>query len=242
MSKIIDVVSWIMKDDTDTFLKLKKTNKTYDISDAVIKFLESKGLVDTLADKTVEVEIDETNADEDTGGLITRLALADGKKEEPKKEEVKSSGGAGGGGGSDGLVVKTIKIGGVSVPNESAVDEETKTWYNLDSTINAQEFKDNCTGKEVVITVLPLENGNDVIKSYNLIETVEDEPGTKEETTKKSYKNTGNSIEAQASLKCAKAIVANMVNQDSNGNIVCERLTKIATHAYELIQVLKNKE
>ncbi len=244
MSKVTDVVSWVMKD--DNFLKLEKAGKTYDISDEVAKFLESKGLFDKLDDKTVDVEIDEstsTGEEGESAGTITRLSLSDGKAE-PKKEETKTEAPASDEPVKQGLIDKVITIGGVSVPKESAVDKETKTWYNLDSTINAQKFKDDCTGKVVQVTILPQEKGNDVIKGYVVVPK-EEPKETKEEpkeSGKKNYKGTGNSIEAQASLKCAKQIVSAMVDKDSNKDDVLTMITAIATHSYKLIQDLKNKE
>lgn len=229
MSKVIDVVSWTMKDDEDIFLKLEKTGKTYDISEAVVKFLDSKDLFGKLDDKTVEVEIDETKGD---NGTITMLKLSDGTAE-PAKDEPKPY-------VANGLVVKTVTIGGVSVPKESAVDKATDTWYVLDSTINAQQFKTECTGKEVEITSAPQEKGNDVIKSYNL--KTEEKKEDPKETAKKTYKGNGNSIEAQASLKCAKQIVSSMVDKDSKADDVLLMITKIAKHSYKLIQELKNGE
>lgn len=249
MSKVTDVVTWVMKD--EAIIKLEKANKRYDISEAVTKFLESKDLFDKLEDKTVDVEIDESTAEKDkdgTSGLITRLSLSDGKvetkKEEPQITSADAKVDVDTPSGSDGLITKTIKIGGVSVPNESAVDEETKEWYNLDSTISAQKFKEECTGKEVEITVLSQEKGNDVIKSYNLkAEGKKDdtqEPPKK--TGKKTYRGNGNSIEAQAAMKAAYTIIASIVHKDSNGDEIVGMITKIATHSYELIQELKNKE
>ena len=248
MSKVTDVVSWVMKG--DDIIKLEKAGKTYDISDAVAKFLESKGLFDKLEDKTVDVEIDESTASGEPGesaGTITRLNLSDGKAVEPKKEEFKKEEAKAEQpvANDHGLVVKTITVGGVSVPKESAVDKETKTWYNLDSTIDAQKFKDECTGNKVEITVLPQEKGNDVIKGYNLIkeEKKEDEPkDTGKETGKKTYKGTGNSIEAQAATKAACVVTCQMVDTLNDPAKVLSTITKIAQHNFKTIQDLKNKE
>lgn len=233
MSKVNDIVSWIMID--DKILKLQKKNETYDISDKVFDYLKGKNLLETLEDKTVEVEIDEKQGQT---GVITHLALSDSKEPEPKKEEIKTVTPP----VESGLAVKEVTVGGVSAKGGVKLkeDKENDTWYDLDSTIDIQKFKKECTGKVVELTVAPQDKGNDVIKGYILKEEKKEEP--KEESTKKSYNNTGNSIEAQASLKCAKAIVASMVTPDSKPDFVLSLITKISQHAYQTIQDLKNKE
>jgi hypothetical protein len=148
---------------------------------------------------------------------------------------------------SGDLVVKLSTIAGVSAKGGVKLkeDKETKTWYDLDSTIEIQKFKSECTGKEVEITVLPQEKGNDVIKGYVVkVEEKKEEKETGKETgsAKKTYKGTGNSIEAQAAMKAAYTIISSIVDKDSKADDVLSMITKIATHSYKLIQDLKNKE
>ena len=234
MNKINDVVSWVMPE--EQILKLEKAGKTYDISDEVVKFLDSKGLFDKLVDKTVDVDVDESKASDDeegSSGLITRLVLSDGKtepKEEPQKEETPVN-------SENKLVVKEIIVGGVSVAKTSAVDKETKIWYNLDSTINAQKFKNECTGKKVEISVAQQEKGNDVIKGYILKE--EDKKEEPKKTEKRTVNNMGNSIEAQAAMKAANVITSQMVDKDSKPEFVEKLITRIAKHNFKIIQNLK---
>lgn len=249
MVKLTDVVSWAMKD--DLFLKLENAGKTYEISEEVGKFLKSKGLFDEIGDgksikldnKTVDVEIDESTASGEEGesaGTITRLVLSNSKPtEKPAETEPQDSPKS----NTDDLVVKELTVGGVSAKGgvKFKEDKENDTWYDLDSTIDVQKFKKECTGKEVEITVLPQDKGNDVIKGYVVKE--EEKVEEKKEEPKKSYKGTGNSIEAQASLKCAKSIVSALIPvlPIKDANDVLAMITKIATHAYQTIQDLKNK-
>ncbi len=250
MSKIIDKIAWVMTEVDDKLIKLEKVSKTYDIGDTVYEYLKKANLLDSLEGKDVEVEIDETGADKDdasTSGTITKLVVLKGgaepKKEETKKEDAKTSTAK----EEAGLVSKEVTVSGVSVEKAGVKlkeDKENKTWYTLDSTIDAKKFKDECTGKTVEINVLPQETGNDVIKSYIVKEeTKKEEKKEEDNKSKKTYnKGIGNSVEAQASLKCAKVIVASMVDKDSKPDDVLRMITKIAQHAYQIIQDLKNKE
>jgi len=234
--KISDTVAWIMS--SDRILKLEKTGKTYDISDEVAKFLDSKGLFDKLDDQAVEVEIDETQGQD---GTITRLLLkqnSEAEPEESKKEKQPES--------SD-LVVKEVTVGGVSAKGGVKLkeDKENQTWYDLDSTIDIQKFKAECTGKVVEITIAPQDKGNDVIKGYILKdeEKKEDEPKKETGTSKKSYSNdTQTSIEAQASMNSANRIISQMDKILNDPEKVLTTITKIAKHNFKTIQDLKSKE
>lgn len=250
MAKITDKIAWIMGDSDDKLIKLEKVSKTYDIGDVVYNDLKKANLLDSLEGQDVEIEVDETGADKDdasTSGTITKLVvLKEGKasEEDTTKEEPVASVKE-----ETGLVSQEVIVSGVSVEKAGVKlkkDKDNKTWYTLDSTISPKKFKDECTGKTVEINVLPQDNGNDVIKSYIVKEEVKKEEKkeeSKEKNSKKTYnKGTGNSIEAQASLKCAKAIVASMVDKDSEPDDVLKMITKIAEHSYQLIQNLKNKE
>lgn len=246
MSKITDKVAWVMGDPDDKLIKLEEVGKTYDISDVVYNYLKKANLLESLEGQNIEVEVDESTDDKDdssTSGTITKLVVlkegGEPVKEETKKDDAKEV---------SGLVSKEVTVSGVSVAKAGVKlkeDKDNKTWYTLDSTIDAKKFKDECTGKIVEINVLPQDKGNDVIKSYVVKEEAkkEEKEEPKESSSKKTYnKGTGNSIEAQASLKCAKAIVASMVDKDSKPDDVLRMITKIAEHSYQLIQDLKNKE
>jgi hypothetical protein len=236
MSKLNDVVSWVIKD--DKIIKLQNSGKVFDISDEVFNYLDKAGLFDKLEDKPVEVEVDETKGQD---GTVTRLKLSDGKAEEPKSENASPAENKAEVSDQSKLVVKEMTVGGVSVDKAGVIfKDEDKVWYTLDSTLNAQKFKDECTKKVVEVTIAPQEKGNDVIKGYVLKEEEKkDEP---KESGKKSYKGTGNSIEAQAAMKAANVITSNMVDKDSKPDFVEKLITRIAEHNFKTIQDLKNKE
>lgn len=265
MSKINDVVSWTMKE--DKILKLEKINKTYDISDEVAKFLESKDLFNKLDDQIVEVEIDESIASKDeegTSGLITRLTLSDGKaktetKEESKKDEMSFDGTSS---DAESLVIKELTVGGVSVDKSGVIfKEEENIWYTLDSTINAQKFKDECTKKVVEVTIAPQEKGNDIIKGYILKE--EEKKEESKDKTENTFKNgkddfyriktlenqvrylkeeKSESFEVQASVNSANQTVSGMVNPDSKPDFVLKLIERIAEHNFAIMQKLKTKK
>ncbi len=251
MSKITDKVAWIMGEIDDKLIKLEKNKKTYDIGDTVYEYLKKANLLDSLEGKDVEVEIDETGADKDdasTSGTITKLVVlkegVEAKKEETKKEDTKTSIAK----EEAGLVSKEVIVSGVSVEKAGVKlkeDKDNKTWYTLDSTIDAKKFKDECTGNTVEINVLPQEKGNDVIKSYVVKEEAkkEEKEPPKETGGKKTYnKGTVNSIEAQAAMKAACVIASHMVDKDSQPDFVEKLITRIAEHNFKTIQDLKNKK
>lgn len=259
MNKINDVVSWTMKE--DKILKLEKVNKTYDISDEVAKFLESKDLFNKLDDQAVEVEIDESTASKDeegTSGLITRLTLSDGKAKTETQEEVKEANPVDT--PSDGLVVKELTVGGVSVDKSGVIfKEEENVWYTLDSTIDAQKFKDECTKKIVEVTIAPQEKGNDVIKGYILKEEEKKEEPPKEPSqinkndafyrikqlenqVRYLKEEKSESFEAQASVNSANQTVSGMVNPDSKPDFVLKLIERIAKHNFAIMQELKTKK
>ena len=140
-------------------------------------------------------------------------------------------------------------MAGVSVNNKGVTfKEEEKVWYTLDDSIDPQTFKDTCTKQVIEVSIKTTEKGNDVIVSF----TCKAEDTTPESSTdtqksespqgKKQYNTAGKSIEAQASLKCAKVIVASMVDKDSKPEFVLKLITKIAEHSHQVLQDLKNKE
>jgi hypothetical protein len=232
MSKIKDVVSWIMQD--EPLLKLKNADETYDIKENVFEVIKKKKLYEK-EDFPVEVEIDKNEGE---NGLIIYLIEIDSNKQVESKDATKSV--------SDDKdnVIKELTVHGVSVAKKGVIfKEEEKVWYTLDDSINAQVFKDECTGKTIEVIVVPTENGNDIIKGFTKKEEEKDEnPEEESGKEKRKYNNASNSIEAQASLKCAKVIVASMVDKDSKPDFVLKLITRIAEHAYKTIQDLKNKE
>lgn len=239
MSKIKDVVSWIME--KEPLLKLKNANKTYDIKEDVYDVIKEKKLYEK-EDFAVEVEIEEqtdSKDDEEVNGIITYLKEIDSANQDESKEETSKT-------TSDTKdnVIKELTVHGVSVAKKGVIfKEEEKVWYTLDDDINAQVFKDNQTGKMIQVTISPTTDGNDIITGYVVKEETTKEDDTKKETSqdKRKYNNTGNSIEAQASLKCAKVIVASMVTPDSKPEFVLKLITRIAEHSYKTIQDLKNE-
>lgn len=241
MSKVQDVVAWVMED--DKILKLEKASKTYDLSDEVVNYLKKADLFSKLEDQNVEVEIDETKGQ---SGMITRLKVTDGKVETKKEEEKVEEGEH-----IDtppearGLVVKELTVGGVSVDKSGVIfKEEENVWYTLDSTINAQKFKDECTKKKIEVSITRQEKGNDVIKGYVVKEEEKkEEPKDKQTTSKKSYNNDmQKSIEAQASVNSANRVAQAMVTKDSSPEEVLKIITKVAEHNFKTIQNLKSKE
>lgn len=242
MSKVQDVVSWVMKD--DKILKLQNTGQTYDISDEVANCLEKANLYDTLEDKDVEVEIDEKQGQD---GTIIRLEIVkDSAKSEPKDERPPETEPSECPPVGNDLIVKELTVGGVSVAKAGVIfKEEENVWYTLDSTIVPQKFKDECTKKVVEVTIAPQEKGNDVIKGYILKE--EEKKEEQKEETQKTYKKSYNadmqtSIEAQASMNSANRIVQAMVDKDTKPDFVEKLITRIAQHNFKTIQDLKNKE
>lgn len=254
MSKITDTVSWCMEE--EKIVKLEKLNKTFDLDEKVVAILIKKGISDKLEDKKVEVEIDESQGE---NGIITFLKVVEETKTETKKVKKDTT--------TDNaettnLITKEITVGGVSVEKAGVVDKDTKIWFTLDSTINAQKFKDECTKKTVQITVAPQEKGNDVIKSYVLKE--EEQKETKEEgKSKNSYSNNkddfyrikelernvrflkeekSQSFEAQASVNSANQAVSGMVSIHDDPEKVLRTIEKIAEKNYEIIQKLKTKK
>jgi len=262
MAKVIQTVAWTMKD--DAVIKLKESNTAYDVDEKVDAFLKGKNLYDELDGKKVEVEIDEEKGH---NGTIMRLTLADGKKEEPKaeepketpKEEPKQQEKAEP--VKDELIIKELTVAGVSVKNAGVTfKEEEKVWYTLDSTINAQEFKDKYTKKVVEVSILKTDKGNDVIKGYTVKEddvksedetTEPDEPSMTQKDAFYRVKQLESqvrylkeqqsaSFEAQSAVNSANQAITGCIEDDIDKVLV--KLEKIATKNYEMIQKLKNKE
>lgn len=240
MSKEIRKISWVMED--EPVIKLLNPDETYDIADNVFKYLKEKNLLSTLEDKQVEVEIEKNQGQ---NGTVTFLKVVDGK-EEPKKEEKRQEKVVE---PTVGVAVMEITVGGVSVEKAGVVDKETKKWYTLDSSINAQTFKDQCTKKTIQVTIAKQDKGNDVIKGYVLKEEKEDprQPGENATNSEKSNKSNYSSdvqrsIEAQASVNSANEVVAQMKEILLDPQKVLTTITKIAEHNFELIQSLKKKE
>lgn len=221
-------VSWIMAD--EPLLKLKESNQTYDIAKDVFDKIKENKLYDK-EDFVVEVEIDKNKGD---NGTITYLKEVDGKADvENKKEKTETVE------KDKDKITKELTVHGVSVDKKGVIfKEEEKVWYTLDDSLDVQSFKDTCTGKTIEVYIKETDNGNDIITGFTLKE--EKKETGKEDNPK--YNNTGNSIEAQASLKCAKVIVASMVTPNSEQDFVLKLITKIANHAYDTIQELKKKE
>ncbi len=269
MSKVIDKVAWVMGDPDDKLIKLEEAGKTYDISDVVYEYLKKANLLESLEDKNVEVEVDESTVEKDdssTSGTITKLiVLKEG--EEPKKEETKKEEPVASAKEESGLVVKEVTVAGVSVAKGGVKlkeDKENKVWYTLDSTISPNKFKDECTGKMIEITVLPQEKGNDVIKGYVIKE--EDKKEEKKEEKKdtdepKINKNDAfyrikqlenqvrylkeeksESFEAQAAVNSANQAVSGMKDIHNDPEKLLRTIEKIAEKNFEVIQKLKTKK
>lgn len=255
MSKINDVVSWVMKE--DKILKLQKADKTYDISDEVAKFLDGKGLFDKLEDQAVEVEIDESKGQD---GTITRLTLS-GNKEESKSEPEKAEEPKTEQSVNSDYVTKEMTVAGVSVKNAGVTfKEEDKVWYTLDSTVDAQKFKDECTKKTIEVTIASQDKGNDVIKGYVLKEEEKtdkekdtDEPSMTgkdafyrvkqlENQVRYLREEKAESFEAQASVNSANQAVSGMTNIHDDPEKVLNVIERIAIKNFAVIQKLKTKK
>ena len=228
MSKEIFTVSWIMED--EPLLKLKEPDETYDIKKDVFDFIKKNKLYEK-EDFTVEVEIDKNEGE---NGTITYLKEVNSDPKE-EKAETKSD--------NPDNVIKEMTVNGVSVAKKGVIFKEEETWYTLDDSIDAEAFKKELTGKTIQVTISPTTEGNDIITSFVVKEETKKEDTGKEGTQeKKQYNTTSKSIEAQASLKCAKVIIASMVDKDSKPDFVLTLITKISEHAYKTLQDLKNKE
>jgi len=259
MSKEIYTVAWVMAE--DAIIKLKEPNKTYDVDDKVDAFLKKAELYDKLDGKKVEVEINEAEGE---NGTITNLKLSDekttAKVEEPKPEEQKAHETNTGGDAVDVEVyTREIVVGGVSVPNKGVVSEEDKVWYTLDSTIQPQAFKDECTKKKVEISVMKTEKGNDVIKSYVVKEEKEEQAVEKEEPKEEKMTNKDafyrvkelerqvrylkeqqeKSFEAQSAVNSANQAISGMGTIHDDSNKVLKALEELAKKNYQIIQELK---
>ncbi len=233
MSKIKDVVSWFMLD--EKMLKLKKANTTFILEDKVVEFIK-KNKLDEKEEFAVEVEVVEASK-EGEDSTITSLKEIDSTKEpEPVKE-----GNANTETNSDNIK-KELTVHGVSVAKKGVKFKEEDVWYTLSDDIDAQAFKDDCTGQTVEVAIEKAEKGNDVIVNFTVKESDKKDKDKEVDEPKKKYNNASKSIEAQASLKCAKVIVASMVNKDSDPNFVLKLITRISEHAYQTLQDLKNKE
>ena len=243
MSKDKFTVSWIMPG--EPLLKFKEPDKTYDIAEDVYKFIKDNKL-DTREDEfLVEAEIDESEGE---NGTVTSLKEVNGStKSTDSKDEAKSSTTNS---EIENLNVLELTVNGVSVGKKAVKfkeDKDNDTWYTLDDSINAQEFKDKYTRKTVEISVQVVENGNDIIKAFTvkeedtLKETEKDEPSTQ---NKKKYNNNATqvSIEAQASVNSANRVAQAMITSDSKPDDVKKIIRKIAEFNFELIQEFKNKE
>ncbi len=236
MSKIKETVSWIMED--EPLLKLKISDKTYDIDEKVFKYITDNKLYEK-EDFEVEVEIDKNQGE---NGTITSLKEVGGTEPLKESKETDTSDPQ-----SEDLVVKELTVGGVSVAKKGVIfKEENKVWYTLDDSIDVQEFKDKYTKRVVEVSVRQTDKGNDVIVSFTAKE--EEKTNTKDEEQKiqEPKKNNGNmvqkSIEAQASINSANRVAQAMVNSDSNPDDVTKIIRKVAEFNFDLIQEFKNKE
>ena len=238
MSKEIYTVGWIME--KEKFLKLEEPKTTYFIADNVFELIKKNNLLKNENFKA-EIEIRETGEEHDE--IIFLKAVDDSTKTETK-EDTKTTDTS----ESENLTVKELTVAGVSVNNKGVTfKEEEKVWYTLDDSIDPQTFKDTCTKKTVEVSIRTTEKGNDVIVSFtckaeDTTETSTDTQKSESTQGKNQYNTAGKSIEAQASLKCAKVIVASMVDKDSKPEFVLKLITKIAKHSHQVLQDLKNKE
>lgn len=240
MEKEKFTVSWIMAD--EALIKLKEPDETYDLTENVVKFIEDNKL-QKKEDFQVEVEIDKEKGDNGTVTSLKEVGGTSGSEDTPKeesKEEKSDTTNA----QSEDLVVKELTVNGVSVEKKSVIfKEEDKVWYNLDDTINAQEFKDKYTKKVVEVSVRKTDEGNDVIVSFTAKEENNSEDTEKSQEPKKSNSNmVQKSIEAQASINSANRVVANLFDVNTKPDDLLKNITKIAEHNFQLIQKLKNKD
>ena len=235
MSKEVLTVSWIMSD--EPLLKLKEPDETYDIKENVFEFIKKNKLYEK-EDFKVEVEIDKNEGE---NGTITYLTEVDSNtKSESTKEKTEQTPSN----QPDNTVTKKLTVHGVSVVKKGVKFKEEDVWYTLSDNIDAQSFKDEYTSELIEVYITPTDKGNDIIAGFKVfdVDKKENAKETNQPTEKKQYNNASKSIEAQASLKCAKVIVANMVNGDSKPDFVLKLITKISNHAYQTLQDLKNKE
>jgi len=237
MSKGKYTVSWIMAD--EPLLKLKEPDETYDIAGNVFKFIQENKLHEK-EDFKVEVEIDKNKGE---NGVITSLKeIGRSSSEAPKEEKSNPK--------SEDLVVKELTVNGVSVDKKAVKfkeDKDNDTWYTLDDSINAQDFKDKYTRKTVEISVKHADQGNDIITSFIVKEDTPSDKSSKNNVkTQEPRKINGNmmqkSIEAQASVNSANRVAQAMITKDTKPDDVKKIIRKVAEFNFELIQEFKNKE
>ncbi len=243
MSKEKFTVSWIMPG--EPLLKFKEPDKTYDIAEDVYKFIKDNKL-DTREDEfLVEAEIDESKGENGTVIFLKEVnssTKSTDSKDEGKSDTTKSE--------TENLNVLELTVNGVSLEKRAVKfkeDKDNDTWYTLDDSIDAQEFKDKYTRKTIEISVEAVENGNDIIKAFTAKEEDTSKETAKDQSStqnKKKYNNndTQVSIEAQASVNSANRVVSKMSEIHKDPKKVLTTIETIAEHNFELIQKLKKKE
>ena len=246
-------IAWIMAD--EPLLKLKEPDETYDIAEDVYKFIKDNKL-DEREDFQVEVVINKEEDGENGNGIITLLkevggttgSATEAPKEEVKEESAQTDNTSSPTPNED-LIVKELIVNGVSVVKKSVkftVDKDNDIWYNLDESINVQEFKDKCTRKTLEVSIRPTDQGNDVIVGFTIKEEEKDTSkgeGEKDQEPRKSNGNmTQKSIEAQASINSANRVAQAMITPDSKPDDVKKIIRKVAEFNFELIQEFKNKD
>ncbi len=243
-------IAWIMAD--EPLLKLKEPDETYDIAEDVYKFIKDNRL-DEREDFQVDVVINKEDGGENGNGIITSLkevggtASTEAPKEEAKAEATETA--QTDNTTNQNFIVKELVVNGVSVAKKSVkftVDKDNDTWYNLDESINAQEFKDKCTRKTLEVSIRPTDEGNDIITGYIIKEEEKNEDAPNVEGEPEKRKSNGNmmqkSIEAQASINSANRVAQAMITPDSKPDDVKKIIRKVAEFNFELIQEFKNKK
>lgn len=232
-------VSWVIKEEGKQLIKfVEDPDNSYSYADPVLKYVQSIKDGDV-----VDVEID-------TDNVVVKVSTKQNTEEKNDEKTVESKPAVVG-----NEQTRTVKA--VMSSKEVLLfvsDEAEKIWTvipeELRDSINIADVK----GKDVNV-VLKTEsiNGKDaqVLVSLELVDAPQSNEEVKTESKAKSFDNnqksapknaTGNSIEAQASMKSANLIVSNIVDKDTTPEETIKRIKKIAEANFDLIQELKNRK
>jgi hypothetical protein len=225
-------IKWILPEKDGSLVRFKEITDTLALSDIVAKLdFEKLGLV---KDATVLVKIDD---DDDGDKIVSYIKVSEDKKEEKKAEpETKKESNT----VTESLVVQGISDTGV------VFKEKEDVWHDLPEGISKSSLlKDNIvSGSKVEVVIgepkTSKKGANKTIVSIKLLEVKKEEKKASNGYGKQN--STGNSIEAQCSVKLAFNILAIELERGDLKNEDVESLVNdFSRLAFDTIQELKNK-
>lgn len=236
--KVTGKVEWVLAE--ESVLQVEGHEDHFNVSDKVLKFIESKGL-DTDNGFEADLELD--------GDTVVKLSVKDGKKAEPKEEKVEKKEEVS---VDEPQETKTVTdvISGVSVKNRGVKlleDKDNKKWYTVSDEIDIEAVK-SCQKMEVEIKFVPQDKGNDLIVDFNVVagKTEVDTNVTKTNNSfvKTQTSSTQSSIESQVAVEHAQILSASMVTAGVLKSVedVNKFVNERAKTNYNLMQNFKNGE